>query len=141
MNFKQLLFTIRPISTDEKNTITKTSNYISKKTLKQLNLLIKRKICKININPMPYSKIITSIENYPVCTTKDTKYNEKIARINNEIKETLDLKIQDEFKNNAFEKTISLLAPKIIGFDWDSNPTTNPALDLISTYSSISLSL
>ncbi|MCK4967544.1 MAG: ATP-binding protein [Candidatus Aenigmarchaeota archaeon] len=117
MNLKSAIFTFRLLSPDEKQTIKETSNYISKKNLKQLKILLKRKLCKININPMPYSKTITSIENYPVCTSNDPKYNEKITEINNEIKDTLDSKIQEEFKNNAFEKTTSLLAPKIIGFD------------------------
>ena len=117
MNLKQLIFTFRPISTNEKSAIEKTSNYISNKTLNQLNLLVKRKICNINIKPMPYSKLITNIETYPVCISIDPKYNDKITKINNEIKDTLDLKIQEEFKNNLFEKTNSILAPKIIGFD------------------------
>ncbi|NOR85690.1 hypothetical protein GQ473_06245, partial [archaeon] len=117
MNLKNIIFTLRPLSTTEKNTIKKTKNYISNKNTQQLKLLIKRKICKINIKPMPYSKTITSIENYPVCISSDPKYNEKITKINNNIKDHLDSKIQEEFKIDAFEKIISLIAPKIVGFN------------------------
>ncbi len=127
---KHAVYTFRPLSCHEKAGISEVLKHITKKDVSRVKTLVRRKILKIEMKSMPYSALITDTLKYPSCIVLDDDRKIVVDEFNSKIKESLDEKIQEEFKTNAFNKTISLIAPKIVGFD---NIKKAAALQLFSS--------
>ncbi len=129
MNIKHILYTVRPLSQEEIIRLNNASGYLSERDASRLNMLVKRKQCKINMKRAPYSRTITSAPEYPVCVLLDEDAREDVFEISEKIKHGFQEKLIKTFRTNAFQKTVELLAPKIIGF---SNVKEATALQLFS---------
>ncbi len=129
MNLKHLLYTLRPLSADEKRRLSNASGYIPEEDASRLNMLAKRKQCKIDMKRAPFSRAITSVPEYPVCVLLDEGAREEVFELSENIKHGFQEKLVKSFRTSAFRNTVSLLAPKIIGFD---NVKKAAALQLFS---------
>ncbi|MCK4555746.1 MAG: hypothetical protein KAT83_04005, partial [Candidatus Aenigmarchaeota archaeon] len=129
MNLKHLLYTLCPLSQDEKIKLNNASGYLHGDDAARLNMLVKRKQCKIDMKRAPFSRVITSVPEYPVCVLLDEGAREEVFELSENIKHGFQEKLVKSFRTSAFQNTVSLLAPKIIGFD---NVKKAAALQLFS---------